>query len=107
MIDDRDLERIRAHADLVALVRDTVPDLRQVGQTFRGRCPLCRQGREALAIYADTQTFHCFSCDVTGNVYSWLRRVHHVGFREAVVRVCRRFGLEIPAGADERRRSRS
>lgn len=59
-------------------------DLRKSGQTFMGRCPFHDDNNPSFVIYPKTQTFHCFGCWAHGDVISFLMKVEHLSFPEAL-----------------------
>lgn len=59
-------------------------DLRKSGQTFIGRCPFHDDHHPSFVVYPKTQTFHCFGCGTHGDVLSFLMKVEHLTFPEAL-----------------------
>jgi hypothetical protein len=79
-------ERLRADVDLVNLISDDVP-LRRVGTCWRGACPLCQADNPttlSVSNATDPPLWHCFRCDMGGDVYRWLMLYQGVDFPGAV-----------------------
>jgi DNA primase len=63
-------------------------ELRQQGRSLAGRCPFHADGgRPNLIVFPTSQTWHCFRCDVGGDVVSFVMRAEDVGFVEATRRL--------------------
>ena len=78
-------------------------DLRKSGKSCRGVCPLCpgKSNPTALAVSTERQTWHCFSCDVGGDVIAWQTAVHREwDFLNAVSYLSGVTGVEIPSRRD-------
>lgn len=78
-----DVAFLKAAIRLDALVERYLP-LRRVGQTFVGRCPFHEDRRPSFTVYPQTQTFHCYGCRAHGDALTFLMKVEHLTFREAV-----------------------
>ena len=66
-------EEIRQRVDLVALVREDVPDLRRAGASWRGRCPLCRASNPStLTVWPERGRWRCWRCGLGGDALAWL-----------------------------------
>jgi DNA primase len=63
-------------------------ELKQAGPNLlRGRCPFHDDGKmPSFTIYTATNTFFCFShdCRASGDVISYVMRLHNVDFKEAL-----------------------
>ena len=68
--------------------------LRRSGRTWRGPCNLHGGDGSNLAVYEETQSFHCFVCGKSGDVYDFIQMAEGVSFREAYRRLAAANGLE-------------
>ncbi|MDG6910191.1 MAG: toprim domain-containing protein [Nitrososphaerota archaeon] len=63
-------------------------DLRPSGRALVGRCPFHDDGgRPNLHVYESSSSWYCYRCAIGGDVISFVERMEHVGFREAVERI--------------------
>src|SRR5579884_1590507 len=63
-------------------------ELRDSGCALLGRCPFHEDGgRPNLYVYRSTRSWYCYRCGIGGDVISFVERIEHVGFREAVIRL--------------------
>ena len=67
------------------------------GRSWRGPCNLHGGDGPNLAVYENTQRFHCFVCGKSGDVYDYLQFCEGISFREAYRRLAAANGLEVDA----------
>ncbi len=61
--------------------------LRQIGQTLIGRCPLHDDRNPSFVVYPATNSWYCFTEGRGGDVISLLRELYNLEFKEAVERL--------------------
>ncbi len=93
------IDEVRAAADIVQVVQDTVP-LRRVGNTYKGLCPFHSEKTPSFHVNREKAFFHCFGCGVGGDVFKFVELTDKVGFLDAVRLLAQRFGIPVPALAD-------
>ncbi len=92
-------ETVRARTDIVELVRESVAlQPRRGGREFAGLCPFHDDHNPSLFVYPDRQTYRCWVCDEGGDCFSWVMKTENVGFREALLQLAERAGLQVPRG---------
>jgi DNA primase len=84
--------------DIVDLVNARVP-LTKTGSTYKARCPFHDEKTPSFIVTPSRQTYHCFGCGVHGNAIDFLIEYDHMSFREAVVELAQRAGMQVPTGA--------
>lgn len=107
---DEDIARVRAATDLVALASEHLA-LRRVGTRWVGLCPFHTESTPSFSLNAELGLYHCFGCQASGDVITFVRQLEHLDFAEAVEKLAGRAGItlrydEEPAGRDHTRRSR-
>lgn len=72
-------------------IRDVVAEHTRL-EGNRGRCPFHPDHTPSFSVHPGRGTFKCFaaSCEVSGDVFAFIRRIERVPFREAVERLARR-----------------
>lgn len=95
MVSDRLVEEVRSRADLVEICGEHM-QLKRVGKSWRGPCPLHDGDDPNFSIDPGRQIFKCFVCGEGGDVYSFLMKHLGMEFPEAVRHVAERVGIEIP-----------
>jgi DNA primase len=89
------IDELRMHADIVQVVQEYV-SLRKVGATYKGLCPFHSEKTPSFHVNRDKGFFHCFGCNVGGDVFKFLELQEKMGFQDAVRHLAQKFGLPIP-----------
>src|SRR5262245_16495625 len=100
MIPDDVVERVREHADIVAIVGELVK-LKRVGNSFRGPCPF-HQGKDANFAVSPRGGYVCFVCHEKGDVFTFVQKRLGLDFVEAVKYVGAKSGVEVKDVSRER-----
>lgn len=88
------IERVRQSADIVEVV-NTHTDLRRQGARFVGLCPFHEERTPSFSVDPSEKLYHCFGCQVGGDVIGFVREKEDLGFAEAVEVLAERFGVEL------------
>lgn len=95
MIPDEIISQIRERTDIVALVGEYVP-LKRAGSSFKGLCPFHSEKTPSFQVNPARQFFHCFGCQVSGDVIKFVMQLEGRTFPEAARALAERAGIEIP-----------
>jgi len=90
------LEEIRERTAIERIVGEYVP-LKRAGRHFKGLCPFHQEKTPSFTVNTDLQIFKCFGCGESGNAFSFLMKYENISFGEAVERLARQAGVELPA----------
>lgn len=93
---DQKKEEIRAVADIVQVIGEHV-QLKKAGANFTGFCPFHSEKTPSFTVYPQTQTFHCFSCKESGDVFAFVMKQRSLSFPEAKQELAARYGIELPS----------
>ena len=86
--------RIKEATDLVALIESYLP-LKPRGRTLVALCPFHAENSPSFTVFRDTQHFHCFGCQKTGDVFTWLMERDGHTFRQAMEVLADRAGISL------------
>jgi DNA primase len=103
VIRDDVIERVRAEADIVAIIGEYVK-LKRVGNSYRGPCPF-HHGKNDNFSVTTRGGYKCFVCGEAGDVFSFAQKHLGFDFAESVKWVGAKAGVEVPetsARNDER-----
>ena len=89
------LDEIKRRIDLAAVIGEHVA-LKRSGRGFLGLCPFHQEKSPSFNVNPERGFFHCFGCNVGGNVFTFVMRVTGVSFPEAARALAGRCGVEIP-----------
>jgi DNA primase len=97
-IPDDKVEEVRRRADIASLIGEYVT-LKKAGRNYLGLCPFHREKTPSFTVSPDKQMFYCFGCSEGGNVFSFLMKLNHLTFPEAVRHLAKKVGVVIPERA--------
>jgi hypothetical protein len=95
-IPDETLRTIRERVDLVDYIGQTV-ELKKQGASWKGCCPFHQEASASFDVDPKRGTFHCFGCQVQGDVFAFVEKVDGLSFPDAVRAVGATVGIEIEA----------
>src|SRR3954452_24776585 len=109
-ISPESIDRVRQAADIVEVV-NAHTDLRRQGARFVGLCPFHEERTPSFSVDPQEKLYHCFGCQVGGDVFSFVQEKEGLGFSEAVEMLAERYGVELvrereDPQAEARRRQR-
>jgi DNA primase len=93
------IDDLRLQANLVQVVQDYVP-LKRVGTTYKGLCPFHSEKTPSFHVNPEKGFFHCFGCNVGGDVFKFLELHEKVGFPDAVRMIAQKLGVSMPEEAE-------
>ncbi|MCK9876452.1 DNA primase [Frankia sp. Ag45/Mut15] len=94
-IRDADVALVRERSPIADVVSEYV-QLRPAGRNeLAGLCPFHEEKSPSFYVNVATGLFHCFGCQQGGDVYSFVREIDGLSFREAAERLARRAGVTL------------
>ena len=100
------IDDLRQQANILQVVQEYVP-LKRAGTTYKGLCPFHSEKSPSFTVNPEKGFFHCFGCQVGGDVFKFLELHEKLAFPDAVKMLAQKAGLSLPAddgNADEARR---
>ncbi|MDQ1555799.1 MAG: primase [Actinomycetota bacterium] len=90
-----DIDEVRARTNLADIVGDYVT-LKNAGVgSMKGLCPFHEERSPSFHVRPQVGFYHCFGCGEGGDVFTFLQKMDHVTFSEAVERMAARIGFEL------------
>ena len=90
-----DIDEVRSRINLADVIGDYVT-LKSAGAgSLKGLCPFHDERSPSFNVRPQVGYYHCFGCGESGDVFSFLQRMDHVSFQEAVERMAARIGFEL------------
>lgn len=86
---------VRAANDIVGVVASHTP-LKKSGRSFSGNCPFHLEKSPSFFVNPEKQFFYCFGCQAGGDVIKFVSMIENVPFKEALIRLARLQGIEVP-----------
>jgi DNA primase len=90
-----DVARVRDMAGIAEVVGDHVTLRPAGGGSLKGLCPFHEERSPSFHVTPAKGLYHCFGCQVGGDVIDFLERIEHLTFQEAVEKLAARFGVEL------------
>src|SRR5207244_3496610 len=90
---DEDVGRVRAASELVAIASEHMA-LKRVGRRMVGLCPFHAEKTPSFSINPEENLYHCFGCQASGDVITFVREVEHLDFVQAVERLASQAGIQ-------------
>ncbi|NUR82031.1 MAG: DNA primase [Dermatophilaceae bacterium] len=95
LINSEDIAAVKARSSIEDVVREHVT-LRSAGPgSLKGLCPFHDEKTPSFNIRPAVGAWHCFGCQEGGDVISFVQKVDHLTFSEAVERLAQKLGMEL------------
>ncbi len=89
-------QTVKQQADIVKVIEGYIR-LRKAGaQNYSGLCPFHKEKSPSFSVHAVRQFYHCFGCQASGDVFSFVGKIENVTFPEAVRIVAQKVGIPLP-----------
>src|SRR5215203_2024739 len=90
-----DVDEVKARTNIADIVGEHV-SLKSAGVgSMKGLCPFHDERSPSFHVRPQLGYYHCFGCGESGDAYTFLQRMDHVSFTEAVERLAGRIGYEL------------
>src|SRR5215831_15911920 len=94
------IREIRTRASIADVVSDVVA-LKRRCRTVSGIDPSNTEKTPSFTVSEERGFYHCFGCGEHGDVFAFVMKTQSLSFPDAVRRVAERFGVPLPADADD------
>ena len=89
------IDDLKLQANIVQVIQEYV-SLKRVGRTYKGLCPFHGEKTPSFHVDPEKGFFHCFGCNVGGDVFKFLELHEKIGFAEAVKMLAQKAGMSLP-----------
>ncbi|MEI8083494.1 MAG: DNA primase, partial [Actinomycetes bacterium] len=94
-IKDEDVVAVRERARIDDIVREVVTLRPAGGGSLKGLCPFHEERSPSFHVTPSKGFFHCFGCQVGGDVIDFVRKYDQLDFAEAVEKLAGRVGITL------------
>lgn len=84
IIRHEDIETLKSRLNIVEVVGQQVTLKRAGINSFKGLCPFHDEKTPSFTVNESLGVFHCFGCQESGDTISFIQKIHHYTFIEAV-----------------------
>ena len=90
-----DIDEVKARTNIADVIGERVA-LKSAGVgSMKGLCPFHDERSPSFHVRPGVGFYHCFGCGESGDVYTFLRKMDHVTFTDAVERLAARIGFTL------------
>ena len=89
-------ETVKQQADIVKVIEGYIRLRKSGAQNYSGLCPFHKEKSPSFSVHAVRQFFHCFGCQASGDVFTFVAKIENVSFPEAVRIVAQKVGVPLP-----------
>ncbi|MDR5700226.1 DNA primase [Agromyces aerolatus] len=94
-IRQQDVEEVKARTNIADIIGEHVT-LKSAGVgALKGLCPFHDERSPSFNVRPQLGYYHCFGCGESGDVYTFLQKIDHVSFSEAVERLAGRIAYQL------------
>jgi DNA primase len=95
LIRRNDIDEVRSRTNIADIVGEYV-SLKSAGVgSMKGLCPFHEERSPSFHVRPQVGYYHCFGCGEGGDVFTFVQKLDHVSFSEAVERLAGRLGFEL------------
>ncbi len=111
-INDEDVALVRERTRIDEVVRDYVALKPAGGGSFKGLCPFHEERSPSFHVTPSKGMFYCFGCQEGGDAITFLQKLEHLSFAEAIEKLSAKAGVTLryvegSAGAQRQQGQRS
>jgi DNA primase len=94
-IRQEDIAAVRERSPIADVVGEYLQLRPAGGGSLKGLCPFHDERSPSFNVTPGKELYHCFSCGEGGDVITFVRKIEHLDFTEAVERLAARAGIEL------------
>jgi DNA primase len=92
-------QTLKQQADIVRIVGGYISLRKSGAQNYSGLCPFHKEKSPSFSVHAARQFYHCFGCQASGDVFSFVQKIENITFPEAIRVVAQKLGVPMPKQA--------
>jgi DNA primase len=89
-------QTVKQQTDIVKVIEGYIRLRKTGGVNYSGLCPFHKEKSPSFSVHAVRQFYHCFGCQASGDVFSFVQKIENVPFPEAVKIVAQKAGIPLP-----------
>ena len=93
-ISQETISQVKAYKGIVEIISSYIT-LKKRGRHFVGLCPFHSERTPSFTVSQDKNLFYCFGCQESGDSISFLMKMDHIGFADAVQIIAQKANIPI------------
>jgi DNA primase len=89
------IEKIKELNKIENVVREYLPNLKQVGSNWKTICPFHNDMHPSFVVNPDKSIFKCFGCNASGNIFNFIMLINNISWIEAFKMLSAQSGINI------------
>ena len=94
-ISDEDIALVRERSPIADVVGEHIQLRNAGGGNLKGLCPFHEEKTPSFNVTPARGYWYCFGCGEGGDVITFIRRLEHLTFTEAIERLAQRAGIQL------------
>jgi DNA primase len=90
------VEEIKSKLGIVEVISQYLR-LEKSGSQYKARCPFHNERTPSFYVSPSRNSFHCFGCNESGDIFSFVEKIEHIEFRDALKMLADRAGVTLRA----------
>lgn len=104
MISKELIDEILMRNDIEHLIGSYV-SLKRAGGNMKGLCPFHSEKTPSFTVYPSDNSFYCFGCGIGGDAITFIKKMEHLDYPDAIEFLAKRAGITIPDSQNYRYQS--
>lgn len=88
------VDLIKEKLDIVEFINSYIT-LTKAGKNWKGLCPFHKEKTPSFMVSPERQSWHCFGCNLGGDIFSFLMKYENLDFAEALKILAEKAGVEL------------
>ena len=94
-IREADINLVRERARIDDVIRDYVNLKSAGGGSLKGLCPFHDERSASFHVTPQRGYFHCFGCQESGDVFTFIRKIEGMSFVEAIEKLASKYNVPL------------